>query len=118
MKKILLCDDDLDIATLMSIIVKSLKYEFAKVNEIKEITDLIEQEKPDLILMDLWIPEIGGEEAVKLIKADSRTKDIPVLLFSANDQLPEIAEKVGADGFIRKPFDIAVFKDTIAPFLS
>jgi len=117
MKKILLCDDDMDITTLMSIIVKSMNYDFSSANEINEIADLVISESPDLILMDLWIPQIGGQEAVIALKADERVENIPVLLFSANDQLPEIAEKVGANGYIRKPFDVQNFKNKVLEYL-
>lgn len=61
--------------------------------------------------MDLWIPEMGGEHAVNLLKGNADTKDIPILLFSANDAIQEISDRLKADGYISKPFDIHAFKE-------
>ena len=66
--------------------------------------------KPNLIIMDLWIPEIGGEKAVTMIKENSATRHIPVLLFSANAEIKEVCKKINADGYIEKPFNINTFK--------
>ncbi|MEM9855714.1 MAG: response regulator [Bacteroidota bacterium] len=118
MKKILLCDDDGDISTLMQLIVSSMDLKFASVQKITDIVKLVNEEKPDLILMDLWIPDIGGEQAVKDIKADEGIKKIPVLLFSATDKLDEICEQIGADGCIKKPFDVSEFKTMVNTFLN
>ena len=117
MKKILLCDDDGDIVTLMQIIIKGMGYQFASVERINDVKSLVEQENPDLVLMDLWIPDIGGEQAVKILKENNSTKDIPVLLFSASEKLVERATEIGADGCIQKPFDVRFLKDKIASML-
>ncbi|TRX60508.1 response regulator [Fulvivirga sp. M361] len=117
MKKILLCDDDGDITTLMQIIISAMKISFSSSNRITDITGLVLMEKPDLILMDLWIPDIGGKEAVRELKANEQTTQIPVLLFSATDKLEEICAEVGADGCIKKPFDVKDFKLRVKEYL-
>ena len=60
---------------------------------------------PDLILMDNWIPSLGGEVAVKLLKAEPDLKDIPVIYISANNDVKEIAARAGAERFMPKPFE-------------
>ena len=67
----------------------------------------ISQVKPDIILMDLWIPEIGGENAISLMKNNKGTEHIPVVIFSANVEIEEIYKRANANGFLQKPFEMA-----------
>ena len=69
--------------------------------------------KPDIILMDLWISEAGGEKAIITIKGNPATQHIPVIIFSANAEVKEICKRIHADGYIEKPFDISVLRQTI-----
>jgi DNA-binding response OmpR family regulator len=71
--------------------------------------DMIKKELPDLILLDLWIPGIGGAELTKKLRQDPDTKNIPILIVSAQNNLSELIKKIGADDFISKPFDIKEF---------
>lgn len=112
-KKILICDDDKDIADVTSIILKESGFEVKSLYSCDTIFESIESFFPDLILMDLRIPKKGGEAITKELKANDKTKDIPVLIFSANHKAVKIAEDVGADGFIGKPFDIDILVSII-----
>ena len=76
------------------------------INDIKSVG-------PDVILMDLWIPKIGGEKAILNMCENPNQKEIPVLLFSANDDIDKISKKTGANGYLQKPFDIVNFKKII-----
>ena len=72
--------------------------------------------QPHLILMDLWIPDIGGEKAIEIIKQNEATKNITVLIFSANADIKDICKKVNADGYVEKPFTINTFIETVKKF--
>jgi len=61
----------------------------------------------------LWIPKIGGENAINLMHENENTKTIPVILFSANDEIEKISKRIDANGYLKKPFDISTFKETI-----
>jgi len=113
-KCLLIYEDDHEILLLCKMILKKDRYRVETLSRCENVIEDIAYIKPDLILMDLWIPEIGGAEAVSLMKNDPATRNIPVLLFSANDRIREICEKVDADGYIAKPFDIQTFKEKIA----
>ena len=63
--------------------------------------------------MDLWIPKIGGENAISLMRDDTSTSHIPIILFSANEDIEKISTKVKANGYLKKPFDISIFMQTI-----
>ena len=68
--------------------------------------------------MDLWIPKIGGEKAVQIMRENPVTKNIPVILFSANDDIEKICEGINASAFLKKPFEISDFKKIIAEWIS
>lgn len=113
-KCVLIYDDNHEILFLCKIILGKDSYRVKTRMRCENVIDDIAHIKPDLILMDLWIPESGGEKAVVLIKENPATQHVPVLLFSANDKIEEICDKINADGYIAKPFDIQTFKETIA----
>jgi DNA-binding NtrC family response regulator len=108
-KNILIYDDDKEILLLCKIILEKHNYAVQILSSCDDvITDVINL-KPDFILMDLWIPQLGGEKAVKILKQNADTQHVPVFLFSANSDIEEICDRTQADGFIAKPFDLKTF---------
>jgi len=112
-KCVLIYEDDLEILELCKTILEKPNRRIETRSRCENILEDIEKTKPDVILMDLWIPEIGGEQAINIMKQDPTKKEIPVILFSANDGIEEICKKVKASGYLKKPFDIATLKSTI-----
>lgn len=111
-KTILICDDDKDILELCTfILIKN--YHIKTAPEINNARYLIREKQPDLVLMDLWIPKIGGEAALSELKNDPDTASIPVILFSANEKIQTIATHLNADGYIKKPFSVQYLKNYI-----
>lgn len=118
MKNVLLCEDDGEIVEMTAIILQLNGYHISILRKCDiDITNRVHRLKPDLILMDLWIPEIGGEQAILQLKNDPRTKDIPVLVFSACNQAPLIAQRVNAEGYILKPFAVNMLEEKITGML-
>ena len=78
------------------------------VDLIKYITTPGESEKPDLILLDIMMPELDGFTVLKKLKEYSTYKDIPIIIISARNQKDDVlkALKLGAKDFIVKPFEI------------
>ncbi len=112
-KSILIYDDEADILMVCKIILEKNNFTVETRSFCDNIIKDISNVKPDIILMDLWIPSMGGENAIKLMKNNTATMHIPVILFSANAHVAVIAERVNANGFLLKPFDIPVFLETI-----
>jgi DNA-binding NtrC family response regulator len=112
-KNILIYDDDEEILLLCKIILKKHDYAVETLSHCDDVLTDIIRLKPDFILMDLWIPEMGGEKAVRIIKNNESTEHIPVFLFSANADIKEICDKVNASGYIAKPFDLKTFLEVI-----
>jgi CheY-like chemotaxis protein len=112
-KCILIYDDDPEILFLCHKILGKNQYRVETRPRCENVINDIASIKPNLILMDLWIPEIGGEKAISMIKENPATRYIPVLLFSANAEIKELSKKINADGYIEKPFDLHIFQQTI-----
>jgi CheY-like chemotaxis protein len=79
---------------------------------------LIEKEKPDLLLLDLWMPLLSGDQVLLHLRSEPPTKALPVIVLSASTDGPEIAFKAGATDYIAKPFDIDNLLDVIDAILA
>ena len=112
-KCILIYEDDPEILFLCKKLLSKNQYRVETLSRCENVIEDGHRMKPNLILMDLWIPDIGGENAVATIKENPATRHIPILLFSANAEIKEICKKINADGYIEKPFDIYTFRQTI-----
>lgn len=116
-KCILIYDDDTEILMLCKLILQTRNYKVETRSTCDNVIADIKSISPDIILMDLWIPTTGGEEAIRQIREDASLKDIPILLFSANDDIEKITESSAANGYVQKPFDIHSFKETIEKWI-
>lgn len=112
-KRIMVFDDNLEILALCQIFFTKLQYQVKTMPRCENVLDDVKRYKPHLILMDLWIPEIGGEKSIVLLKGDPITNSIPVFLFSANCDIKQISLRVNADGYITKPFNLKELKEKI-----
>ena len=105
-KKILIVNDELDIAEVTKDMLELEGYEPLVVESAEAAIEHFKAELPDLLLLDLLLAGMQGEELCKRLKSESRTKDLPVILFSANDvDLERVAKEAGADGWVMIPYD-------------
>lgn len=105
-KKILVIDDEPDILKELSFILR--KYGFTVSTGIngQEAIDLAEEFKPDLIILDVFMPCVSGSEAGRAIKQRDDLKHIPIILLTASiDNIEEKRIECMADDYIFKPFD-------------
>jgi two-component system cell cycle response regulator DivK len=105
-KKVLILDDDLDILQICTIVLKKKGFDVQTLTNSNQVVNQVHQYQPDVILMDNWIPGPGGIEATRLLKGNPETHDIPVIFFSANSNVTQLAREAHADYFLQKPFDI------------
>ena len=101
MKKILIVEDDTDIHNLIKDILVKEKYEVVSAYSGTEAISLIEKNDIDLILLDLMLPGITGEEIIK------KVTDIPIIVISAKISTEDKVNSltIGANDYITKPFD-------------
>ena len=112
-KRILICDDDTDILFICSYIFEKQGCEVHTRTHCNNIVDMVNEVKPDIILMDNWIPDSGGIVASRAIKADPALQGIPIVYFSANNDIKALAKEAGADAFLAKPFDLEELEQVI-----
>ncbi|MBS1603199.1 MAG: response regulator [Bacteroidetes bacterium] len=105
-KRVLILDDDPDILQICSIVLKKKGFEVSTLNTSNQVIDQVRNYHPDVILMDNWIPGPGGIEATRMLKLSPETHGIPVIFFSANSNVTQLAREARADYFLQKPFDI------------
>ncbi|WP_353131852.1 response regulator [Pseudopedobacter sp.] len=113
-KKILIFDDDVNILELCSIVLVDYGYDVEVSETSHDIIEKVAQVNPDVILMDNWIPDIGGIKATQLLKSSSEFGHIPVIYFSANNDIHLLAETAGADAYLSKPFDLTELESIVS----
>jgi DNA-binding NtrC family response regulator len=111
--KVMIFDDDIDLLEVCSLVLRSKNYEVGSSNRCNNIVQDVELFAPDVILMDNWIPDAGGVKATQLIKQHADLKGIPVIFFSANTDVQELAAEAGAEFFLQKPFEIDELENTV-----
>jgi CheY-like chemotaxis protein len=113
--KVLVVEDDFMNKVLVKEILSLEGYDIIEAVNGREAVDMASKHRPDLILMDIHLPEMDGVTATKLIKADESTKDIPVLALTASVMKGE-AEKYlaqGFDGFLPKPIEVRKLLESV-----
>jgi CheY-like chemotaxis protein len=105
-KKIIIFDDDEDILSICSYILEEQGWEVHTFTDCNDIIEKVAGIAPDVILMDNWIPDVGGINATQTLKKDDALKHIPVVYFSANSDIQVLADHAGAESYLAKPFDL------------
>ncbi len=104
-KKILVVDDKLELRTLLKSYLSQEGFDVVTAGDGREALFIVRQEKPDLILLDLMMPEMGGYD---FLRAHQREADTPVIILTAkleeNDKV--LGLEIGADDYITKPFSL------------
>lgn len=104
-KRIIVADDDKDIVSVLTMMLKDAGYEVASTAN-GQTTQKVRDFLPDLLLLDIWMTGIDGRDICKNLKSQKLTKHIPIIMISANKDTEKIAHQAGADDFIAKPFDM------------
>jgi two-component system alkaline phosphatase synthesis response regulator PhoP len=111
-KKILLVDDDADFVEATKIILENKSYDVAVAYDGKAGLRKVETEQPDLIILDVMMPEIDGYEVCAKLKSDPQYGHIPILLLTAVGEVisttkytKEMGMKIEADDYIPKPVE-------------
>ncbi len=99
-------DDDEAILEVFNIILDEAGYKNEIIRDGRIVTKKLTQEKPGLIFLDLLMSGVDGREISQLIKDNPQTKDIPIIITSADTNIEEKASHAKADDFLRKPFNI------------
>jgi len=117
--KILIVDDEpLNISVLEQEL-DDLDYDTVSAANGQEALDLVAAESPDLVLLDIMMPVMDGFAVLAQLKASPATRDIPVIVISANNDMPSVVRgiKQGAEDYLPKPFDPVLLEARISACL-
>jgi len=105
-KKILVVDDETDLLKVTLLRLKKTGYEAFGCAVGWGVLDMTRQIMPDLIILDVYLPGINGDDVAKILKKDDQLKHIPIILISASIRaLDEKAWGSGASAYLTKPFE-------------
>ncbi len=112
-KTILICDDDEGIVDMLELLFEDTGFNIIPVTDSLQVFNIIEQQQPDLILLDLWMPVLSGDQVLKNLRKNPKTEELPVIVISASRDGEKIAKDAGATDFMAKPFDMDVLIDRV-----
>jgi two-component system cell cycle response regulator DivK len=121
MPRVLYIEDNGDNRMLVRRILMASDYEFVvqEAESARKGIDMALAQPPDLILMDLSMPDMDGLSATRLIRTTPALSDIPIVALTANamESDRERSLEAGCDGYIKKPIDVDKFPDEVMSFL-
>ena len=115
-KCVLIYDDDDQIREICEFLLSD-EYRVQTFPSCKNLFADIENVKPGIILMGLWMPVFPWEKAIKALRENEATKDIPVIVFSAVTNIDSISNRIKATAILEKPFNIEQLKSVVSTFI-
>ncbi|MBD1395506.1 response regulator [Mucilaginibacter glaciei] len=116
-KTILICDDDEGILDMLEIVLEGSGYDTIPIKNSLSLYEAIEREHPDLLLLDLWMPVLTGDQVLKTLRKNLETKELPVIVISASRDGEQIAMNAGANDFMAKPFDLDLLLKKVQQYI-
>ena len=103
---VIMADDEPDILELLAHLLNRHGYSVESTTDGEQVLELINQKRPDVILLDVHMGDTDGSELCKKLKRTDASKNIPVVMVSSDSNLEQIARICSADGYISKPVEI------------
>ena len=105
--KVLIVDDVISNVLLLKVLLNNEKFQIVTASNGTEALAQVKKEKPDLVLLDVMMPDISGFDVAKQMKADPEMSDIPIIFLTALNSTADIVKgfQVGGNDFISKPFN-------------
>ena len=119
MKKILIVDDEQDIVESLKFVLEVSGFVCYTAFNGEDGLKLAKEIMPDLIILDVMMPKINGYKISRLLKYDTKYKDIPIIMVTARSQLEDkmIGEETGVNEYITKPFELDTIVKKVEEYL-
>jgi len=119
-KKILVVEDEDNIAVALDYLMTREGYDQSRIATGKGAVDLIRETRPDLVLLDVMLPEVSGYEICQNLRMDAALNDVKILMMTARGSAMERRKglAMGADGFISKPFELKALRAEVRRILA
>jgi DNA-binding response OmpR family regulator len=114
---VLIVDDDEDMLHIIDYSLSADGFDVKVSHNGDNVWDIITRSRPDIILLDIQMDGVDGSTICQKLKENKNTSGIPVIMFSANDNVQFISKSCGANGFIEKPFELKKMKIKINDLL-
>jgi DNA-binding response OmpR family regulator len=114
-KHVLIIEDEPNIIEAISFILSRDGWEVDTHSNGQTALAAVRAKRPDLVILDVMLPGMSGYDILKALRAESATRDLPVMVLTARGQTKdrEMAEKMGADRFMTKPFSNTEMRDAV-----
>ena len=118
-KRVLVVEDEKDFQSLIISTLKNGGYQVTLAGNGEQGLNSFESVRPDLVILDIQLPDIDGTEVCRRIKSDPKARTVPILMLTIQSQVQDIVKalKLGADDYMLKPFDPDVLLARIAGLL-
>src|SRR5438067_27893 len=116
-KTVWIVDDDEAILEVFQIILKEAGYDVVIIQDGRTIIKRLERERPALIFLDLLMSGIDGRDVSNNIKSNPATKNIPIIITSADTNIEQKTNEAHADSYLKKPFNIADVTKLVKKYL-
>ena len=116
---VLIADDDADILSLVKAVLERSGHEVVAASDGAEALASVRARKPDLVVLDIAMPEVDGLEVLRRLRADPTTSELPVVLLSARAQEADVERgfAIGASAYLKKPFSPRELGERVAELL-
>ena len=118
-KTIMVVDDERDLVETIKLKLSAEGYDVIEAYDGQEALEKMRQKRPDLVLLDIMMPQLNGYQVCREIKKDAKLKQIPVLMLTAKVQESDKfwGLETGADDYITKPFEFETLMDSIKKYV-
>ncbi len=115
---VLVIDDEKAYTKVMAMVLGEYGFDSFPANSAKDAWELLSKVTPDLVLLDVMMPEIDGITFLGELRENAELRAVPVLVVTAYTETREKAMSAGASGYLKKPFSAQQLRDSIGEFLS
>lgn len=118
-KTVLLVEDDESVRNLVRVTLEMNDYDVVEAKDGLEGLLLLDMHRPDVVILDLMMPDVGGERMLAQVRATPETKRMPVVIITGKPEVaPEVIGLVGRENFFPKPFDPDALMDRVRALLT
>src|SRR5215831_7390702 len=113
--KVLIAEDNRDLRDIVARMVKALGHEVTVASTGKEALQQVHQQPPDIVLLDIMMPEMDGFEFCQALQAEEKLRDFHIIITSARDALEDKVKglELGAADYLTKPFSLAELRERL-----
>lgn len=112
---VVVCEDDKNLLQLIELILSELDVRIIKCSDDISLRNIVKNNNVDLLVIDYWLKKVKADDVIQEIQ--STHPNLPIILMSAITNLSEVKEKLRVTDYLKKPFDIDIFKTKVTTYL-